>query len=160
MRCLGLGREIRALLASPKPRTGQTGPLLPALFQACSCSSSELVARAVPSQNLASWPCFFWLRCRPETDLFCVLCRRNSLEKAAVVKEGKQVAAPAGPAVASLTLPLPSRSVLSASNGRVSAAALPGLRAGSPAVPPLPCSALGFSLLGGSRGKPQQRVGG
>ncbi|XP_035180832.1 synaptotagmin-like protein 4 [Oxyura jamaicensis] len=44
--------------------------------------------------------------------------RRNSLEKATAIKEGKQVAAPAGPVAASLTLPLPSRSVLSASNRR------------------------------------------
>ncbi|NXC40191.1 SYTL4 protein, partial [Penelope pileata] len=43
--------------------------------------------------------------------------RRNSLDKAAASKEGKQVAA--GAAAASLTLPLPSRSVPCASNGRV-----------------------------------------
>ena len=44
--------------------------------------------------------------------------RRNSLDKATTIKEGKQVAGPAGPTAASLTLPLPSRNVPSVTNGR------------------------------------------
>uniref|UniRef100_A0A8C9EL25 Synaptotagmin-like protein 4 n=1 Tax=Pavo cristatus TaxID=9049 RepID=A0A8C9EL25_PAVCR len=55
----------------------------------------------------------------PRQSFFCVLHRRNSLDKATTIKEGKQVAGPAGPAAASLTLPLPSRNVPSVTNGRV-----------------------------------------
>ncbi|XP_068813495.1 synaptotagmin-like protein 4 isoform X2 [Struthio camelus] len=44
--------------------------------------------------------------------------RRNSLDKAAPLKEGKQVAAPAGPAASSLTLPVRSRHTLPAADGR------------------------------------------
>uniref|UniRef100_A0A803XPV3 Synaptotagmin like 4 n=1 Tax=Meleagris gallopavo TaxID=9103 RepID=A0A803XPV3_MELGA len=44
--------------------------------------------------------------------------RRNSLDKATTIKEGKQIAGPAGPVAASLTLPLPSKNVLSVTNGR------------------------------------------
>nr|XP_021140111.1 synaptotagmin-like protein 4 isoform X3 [Columba livia] len=40
--------------------------------------------------------------------------RRNSLERAAPPRDGKQVAAPAGPAASSLTLPLRSKTALSA----------------------------------------------
>ncbi|NXC22549.1 SYTL4 protein, partial [Corythaeola cristata] len=39
--------------------------------------------------------------------------RRNSLERAALLKDGKQVAVPAGPAASSLTLPLRSKNTLS-----------------------------------------------
>ncbi|KAM8800092.1 synaptotagmin-like protein 4 [Eudromia elegans] len=45
-------------------------------------------------------------------------CRRNSLDKAAASKEGKQVPAPAGPAASSLTLPARSRHALPAADGR------------------------------------------
>ncbi|XP_067160207.1 synaptotagmin-like protein 4 isoform X2 [Apteryx mantelli] len=44
--------------------------------------------------------------------------RTNSLDKAAPLKEGKQVAAPAGPAASSLTLPARSRHTLPAADGR------------------------------------------
>ncbi|XP_068813491.1 synaptotagmin-like protein 4 isoform X1 [Struthio camelus] len=55
---------------------------------------------------------------RPSTEGVGGSCRRNSLDKAAPLKEGKQVAAPAGPAASSLTLPVRSRHTLPAADGR------------------------------------------
>lgn len=55
---------------------------------------------------------------------FCVLRRSNSLERAAPLRDGKQVAAPAGPAATSLTLPLRSKTAFS--DGRVRATAPAG----------------------------------
>uniref|UniRef100_A0A8D0ERH4 Synaptotagmin-like protein 4 n=1 Tax=Strix occidentalis caurina TaxID=311401 RepID=A0A8D0ERH4_STROC len=66
--------------------------------------------------QLCSWP---------GTDLSVSSYRSNSLERAAPLRDGKQVAAPAGSPASSLTLPLRSKNVFS--DGRVRAAASAGL---------------------------------
>lgn len=104
------GEGELAPLAGLKPVPGKAGPLLPRL----GCSG-ELMGR---------W-CFLATLALPAWDRpFRVLHRRNSLERAAPLRDGKQVAAPAGPAASSMTLPLRSKNAFS--DGRVRAAALAG----------------------------------
>lgn len=109
------GEGELAPLAGLKHVPGKAGPLLPRL----GCSR-ELMGRwcflatlALPAMLLA-WDL------RP----FHVLHRRNSLERAAPLRDGKQVAAPAGPAASSMTLPLRSKNAFS--DGRVRVAAVAG----------------------------------